>query len=93
MVSGLLHRPFDQRLDLRRDGGGEEAGLPFARARCTMRRTSGKEAHVEHAIRFVEDEKFDVVELAVALLHVIEQTAGRGDEDIHAVLRARVCLP
>ena len=42
------------------------------------------EAHVEHAIGFVEHEDLDAVEIDVALLHEVEQAAGRGDEDVDA---------
>ena len=45
----------------------------------------GEEAHVQHAVHFVEDEDFDVVEIDGALLHEIEQAARGGDDDIHAV--------
>ncbi len=48
----------------------------------TMRRTSGQQAHVEHAIGFVEHEHFEQrSEVRRALLfHVIEQPSGRGDD-------------
>ena len=42
------------------------------------------EAHVEHAIGFVEHEEGDVAELHVAALDQVEQTAGRGDQDVDA---------
>ncbi len=43
------------------------------------------EAHVEHAIGFVEHEKFDVAEAHRIAAHQIEQATRRGDEDIDAV--------
>ena len=42
---------------------------------CEMRRTSLDEAHVEHAIGFVEDEEGHLAELHVAALDQVEQAA------------------
>ena len=46
------------------------------------------EAHVEHAVGFVDDEDFGGVEPIRVLLEVVDQTAGRADEDVHSVLQA-----
>src|SRR5262245_9155996 len=43
-----------------------------------------QEPHVEHAIGLVEHEMRDVVEFGVRLPEVIEQTAGRRDDDVDA---------
>ena len=43
------------------------------------------EAHVEHAVGFVENEDFDVAETQRVALHEIEQAAGRGDQHFDAV--------
>ena len=43
------------------------------------------EAHVEHAVGFVEHEELDLVEAERIALHEIEQAARRRDEDIDAV--------
>ena len=40
------------------------------------------EAHVEHAVGFVEHQHFDAVQAQGVLLHEIEQAAGGGDQDI-----------
>ena len=42
------------------------------------------EAHVEHAIGFVENEEFHFGKINIELTGVIEQTAGRGDEKVAA---------
>ena len=42
----------------------------------------GHEAHVEHAIGFVQHEHLDRIELQAALVVEVEQTAGRGDDDV-----------
>ena len=48
------------------------------------------EAHVEHAIGFVEHEDFEVRQIDGALLlHVVEQAARRGDDDIDAAAQCR----
>jgi hypothetical protein len=43
-----------------------------------------QEAHVEHAVGFVEDQQFDGVELGGAALDVVEQAARARDEDVDA---------
>jgi len=45
----------------------------------------GDEAHVEHAVRFVEHEDFDAGQVDVALLVQVKQPARGGDDDIDAV--------
>ena len=47
------------------------------------------EAHVEHPVGFVEDEDLDPRQIEVALALVVEQAAGRGDEDVDAALQLR----
>ncbi len=43
------------------------------------------EAHVEHAVGFVQHQHFDAVQAQSILLHQIEQAARRGDQDIETV--------
>ena len=43
-----------------------------------------QEPHVEHPVRFVEDEDLEPLELRVGEAEVVEQTAGRRDEDVDA---------
>ena len=45
----------------------------------------GQEAHVEHAVGFVEDEDLESLEVDAALPHQVEQASGRGDEDVDPV--------
>ena len=42
------------------------------------------EAHVEHAVGFVEHEDLDVAQVERALLLQVEQAAGGGDQDVDA---------
>ena len=44
----------------------------------------GPEAHVHHAVRFVEHERVELVEGDRLAAHVIHQPAGRGDDDVDA---------
>ena len=49
-----------------------------------MRSMSGNEAHVEHAVGFVDDEQLDAGEQEPAALEMVEQAAGRGDQHVDA---------
>ena len=44
----------------------------------------GDEAHVEHAVGFVDDEELDAGQQQLATLEMIEQTARRRDQDVDA---------
>ncbi len=44
----------------------------------------GQESHVEHPVGFVQDEILHLVEPGRALTEMVEQSAGRGDNDIDA---------
>ena len=46
------------------------------------------EAHVQHAVGLVQHQNLDVRQIDRFLLHVIEQAARRGDQDIHAASQA-----
>ena len=47
------------------------------------------EAHVEHAIRLVQHQDLDAAQVDGLLLHVIEQTTRRGDQDLDAAPERR----
>ena len=89
---GIVHRPFDERFDLRRNRRGKKRGVALARASFQNAAHVGQKSHVEHPVGFVEDEKLDLVESALALFEMVEQASGRGDEDVHAFAQ-RVVLP
>ena len=71
-----------QFLDRPGEGGGEEEGLSFAGEGGDNFFDVAEEAHVEHAIDLVEDEILDAREIDVAFVHVVEEAAGAGHEDI-----------
>ena len=68
-----------------RHGRGEHQRLPLARQLGDDFADVGDEAHVEHAVGFVEHQEFDVAEAQRVGPHEIEQPARRSDEDIDAV--------
>ena len=47
------------------------------------------EAHVQHAVGFVDDEGVHRIQPHMLLLHQVEQAARRRDQDVDAVLGAR----
>jgi len=49
------------------------------------------EAHVEHAVGFVQHEDFDFRKIHRALLVQVKQAAGGGDEDVDAFFSAEIC--
>ena len=71
-------------LDFRRHGGGEEQSLPRERHQLADALDVGDEAHVEHAVGFVDDQQLDAGEQQAAALGMVEQAAGRGDQHVDA---------
>ena len=77
MLVGELHHP-------RREGRGEEQRLPPVvwRAATEDPAQVANEAHVEHPVRLVDNQDFDVPERRRPLLLVVEEAAGRADQEI-----------
>ena len=71
--------------DFLRHGGGEEQRLPFLAQHGDDPLDVVDEAHVEHAVGFVEHQHLDLVEAQRALVHQIDQAAGRGHQHFDAV--------
>ena len=46
----------------------------------------GDEPHVEHSVRFVDDQNSDIAEQQFSTLEVVEQASRRGDDDIDAAI-------
>ena len=80
----VLQHGVGELLDLFREGGREQQALAFLRQHGQDAPDVGDEAHVEHAVGFVEDDELDLAEVDALLLHVVEQAAGRGDDDLAA---------
>ena len=81
---GFVHELRGQRLDLGRERRREQQGLATCRQRREHALHLRQEAHVEHAVGFVEDEPFDRGQVDGALLHVVEQAPRGGDDDVDA---------
>src|SRR5580765_809819 len=59
--------------------------MPIARASVDNAPDVRQEAHVQHAVGLIEHEKLNVVEFAIALFDEIEQSTGRGHDDVDAL--------
>ena len=90
LVAGDIdpHRVAQQRLgqlaDLRRHGGGEQRRLPVGRQGGDDAADVADEAEIEHAVRLVEHEVADLVQLQFAGGHQVADAAGRADHDVGA---------
>ena len=78
--------------DLLGHGGREEQALPLDRQLGDDAPDGLDEAHVQHLVGLVEHEHLDAVEHDVALVEVIEQAAGGGDQHVDAARqRLSIC--
>ena len=78
-----------QGADLIGESRGKQQVLPLLRDQRDDAFDIVYEAHVKHAIGFVEYQHFDARKVDISLLCVIEQTAGCRDEDVDAVSERR----
>ena len=78
--------------DFRRHGRGEEQRLPGERHQLADALDVGDEAHVEHPVGFVDDEKLDAGHQEPAALGVIEQAARRRDQHVDAARELAVLV-
>ena len=69
-------------LDLPRHRRREEEGLPLRGELVDDPADVVDEAHVEHPVGLVEDERFDGPQRHESLRHQVEEASGRGDEDV-----------
>ena len=82
----------DEPLDFRRHGRREEQGLAREGEEFADALDVGDEAHIEHAVRLVDDEDFDAVEQKLAAREMIEQAAWRGDHHIGAAIELAILI-
>ena len=73
--TGLCRNGLGQAGDFRRHRRREEQGLPRERHQLADALDVGNEAHVEHAVGFVDDEDLDAGQQQAAALGEIEQAA------------------
>ncbi len=79
---GILEQIVRQRLDVIGEGGGEEQGLTLVRQRLHDAADIGDEAHVEHAIRFIQHQQLQGAQGQCPLGQQIQQAARGGDQDV-----------
>ena len=79
-------------LDFRRHGGGEEQRLARERHQLADALDVGDEAHVEHAVGFVDDEQLDAGHQQAAALGMVEQAARRCDQHVDAAHQLAVLV-
>ena len=79
-----MQEGFGDARDFRRHRRGEEQRLPGERNQLADAFDVGNEAHVEHAVGFVDDQQFDAGEEQPAALGMVEQPARGCDQDVDA---------
>ena len=81
----IVQQAAGQTLDRIRHGGREQHRLAaFGQGGGNLLHVAD-EAHVEHAVRFVEDKDLDRVEPQVALVHQVDQPPRGGGQDVDAL--------
>jgi hypothetical protein len=90
-VAGSGQQAVRQATDLGGERRREEQVLTSRRQKVEDLADVPDEAHVEHAVRLVEDEHLDPRQVDGALGRVVEQTAGRGDHDVRTGAQRRTC--
>ena len=93
-VDGDAQRVVQERAreanDARFDRGREEHGLARLRDLGEDGLEVVLEAHVEHAVGFVQHQELQAAEIDAAGVHLVEHAARRGHEDVDAVLQHAV---
>jgi hypothetical protein len=89
---GLAQMPAGDRTDRVRHGRREKRGLPVARHGGENRLEVVGETHVEHLVRFVENEHLDRVERERPTTDVIQRTTWCRHDDIDAALEGTQLL-
>ena len=84
-VHGRIERIPGKGFDRGRDGGRKEHGLPIRRQALEDFVDFLGESHVEHPVRFVDNEYFEFREIRRFPLHVIQEAAGGGDNDFRTL--------
>ena len=87
--NGITQGPVCQLGDFGRQGGGKEKGLPVFGNLGNDSTHRRQESDIEHAVHLIQNEDLDVIKADSSLLHVILQTARRGDKDIDALFEHR----
>src|SRR5450830_55459 len=81
-----VEQAIGQRLDFVGEGRREQQVLTLLRQCCQHFTDVADETHVEHAVGFVEYQNLHVAQIDSVLLHVVEQAARCGHQDVNALL-------
>ncbi len=81
---GIFKHGIDQVQDFMGHGGREKHGLAHFGHQADDALHIGCETHVQHAVRLVEDEDPDMVEVDVSLSDKVQQTTRRCHQDVHS---------
>ncbi len=85
---GRVARPRGrQAADVVAEGCAEKEGLSLILMRSGVHDGAdiGDEAHVQHAIRLIKDEDFDIAQVEVAASFEVNEAAGRCGNDVHTL--------
>ncbi|MNS67590.1 hypothetical protein D3C72_1008450 [compost metagenome] len=82
----VLEQRAGEVADLVAEGGREQQALLFLGHQGQDLLHVVDEAHVQHAVGFVQDQHLDLAQVEHALLLQVEQAAGGGHEDVDALL-------
>ena len=80
----IVQEGFGDAADFRRHRRGEEQRLPGEGNQLADAFDVGNEAHVQHAVGFVDDQQFNAGEQQSAALGMVEQPARRCDQHVDA---------
>jgi hypothetical protein len=83
-VRRLVHVAARQSDHVTRHRRREEHGLPAGRSECNDALDIGQEAHVEHLVGFIEDQRLDGTKVQVLLLDEVEEASGSAYHDVDA---------
>ena len=89
---GIVQEGFGDAGDFGRHRRGEEQRLPRERDHLADALDVRDEAHVQHAVGFVDHQQFDAGEQQPAAFGVVEQPAGRRDQDVDAARQLGVLV-
>jgi hypothetical protein len=80
--AGVVQQAIGEQLDLVGEGRREQQGLALFRDQRDDLLDVADEAHVEHAVGFVQHQDFDAGQVHRLLADVVEQAAGGGHQDV-----------
>ena len=89
---GIVQEGFGDAADFGRHRRGEEQRLPGERHQLADAFDVGNEAHVQHAVGFVDHQQFDAGEQQAAAFGMVEQAAGRCDQHVDAARQLGVLV-